>query len=58
MVRVYSFELYDRKPDSLPDETGCSNKKQVVLPSLCRINPDISEETVLAMVNDLCKPNV
>ena len=38
------------EPDTLPDGTGRKDKKQVVLPdvmleSLCRINPNIPEQT-------------
>lgn len=47
------------EPDTLPDGTGRKDKKQVVLPdvmleSLCRINPDIPEQTVRTVVNELC----
>lgn len=46
-------------PDTLPDRTGRTDKKQVVLPemmfkSLCRINPDIPIEIVRSVVDDLC----
>ena len=45
--------------DTLPDRTGRKDKKQVVLPdvmfeSLCRINPDIPEQTVRTVVDELC----
>lgn len=45
--------------DTLPDGTGRKDKKQVVLPdvmfeSLCRINPDIPEQTVRTVVDELC----
>lgn len=48
------------EPDTLPDETGRKDKKQVVLPdvmfeSLCRINPDIPKETVRTVVDELCR---
>ncbi len=47
-------------PDTLPDGTGRTDKKQVVLPevmfdSLCRINPDIPAETVRIVAEDLCR---
>lgn len=47
------------EPDTLPDGTGRKDKKQVVLPdvmleSLCRINPDIPEQTVRTVVDELC----
>ncbi|MEI3361211.1 MAG: type I restriction endonuclease [Oscillospiraceae bacterium] len=46
-------------PDTLPDGTGRKDKKQVVLPDvmferLCRINPDIPEQTVRTVVDELC----
>lgn len=46
-------------PDTLPDGTERTDKKQVVLPnvmfeSLCRINPDIPTELVRSVVDDLC----
>ncbi len=46
------------EPDTLPDETGHKDKKQVVLldvmsESLCRINPDIPEQTVRTVVDEL-----
>lgn len=48
------------EPDTLPDGTGRKDKKQVVLPdvmfeSLCRINPDIPEQTVHTVVDELCR---
>lgn len=47
------------EPDTLPDGTRRKDKKQVVLPdvmleSLCRINPDIPEQTVRTVVDELC----
>lgn len=50
-------------PDKLPDGTGRSDKRQVVLPdvmfkSLCRINPDIPTETVYAAMDELCRTPV
>lgn len=47
------------EPDTLPDGTGRKDKKQVVLldvmlESLCRINPDIPEQTVRTVVDELC----
>lgn len=47
------------EPDTLPDGTGRKDKKQAVLPdvmleSLCRINPDIPEQTVRTVVDELC----
>ena len=51
------------EPDTLPDGTGRKDKKQVVLPdvmfeSLCRINPDIPEQTVRTVVDELCRTPV
>lgn len=47
------------EPNTFPDGTKRSDKKQVVLPevmlkSLCRINSDIPIETVHSVVNELC----
>ena len=47
------------KPETLPDGTGRSDKKQVVLPEilfakLCNLNPDIPEETVKRTTDELC----
>ena len=49
---------YTEIPEMLPDGTGRSDKKQVVLPqilldSLCRINPDIPVDTVRTVVKEL-----
>lgn len=51
---------YTEEPETLPDGSGRSNKKQVVLPqvlfeSLCRINPDIPTETVKTVADELCR---
>lgn len=51
------------EPDTLSDETGRTDKKQVVLPEvmfecLCRINPDIPTETVRSAADDLCRTPV
>ena len=51
------------EPDTLPDGTGRKDKKQVVLPdvmfeSLRRINPDIPEQTVRNVVDELCRTPV
>ena len=51
------------EPGTLPDGTGRKDKKQVVLPdvmfeSLCRINPDIPEQTVRMVVDELCHTSV
>lgn len=48
------------EPDTLPDNSGRDNKKQVVLPetvhrTLRRLNPDIPEQTVNAVAEELCK---
>ena len=53
------LNCYTEDPEALPDETGRSNKKQVVLPevlfeSLCRINPEIPVETVRTVSDELC----
>lgn len=47
------------EPDTLPDGTGRKDKKQVVLPdvmleSLCQINPDIPEQIVRTVLDELC----
>lgn len=47
------------EPGTLPDGIGRKDKKQVILPdvmfeSLCRINPDIPEQTVRTVVDELC----
>ena len=47
------LRCYTETPEALPDETGRTDKRQVVLPqvlldSLCRINPDIPTDTVHA----------
>ena len=46
------------EPDTLPDGTGRKDKKQIVLldvmlESLCQINPDIPEQTVRTVVDKL-----
>ena len=51
------------EPDTLPDGTGRKDKKQVVLPdvmfeSLRRINPDIPEQTIRNVVDELCRTPV
>lgn len=51
---------YTEEPETLPDGSGRSNKKQVVLPqvlfgSLCRINPDVPTETVKTVADELCR---
>lgn len=51
------------EPETLPDGSRRSNKKQVVLPevmfeSLCRINSDIPIETVRSVVDNLCRTPV
>lgn len=45
------LRCYTEDPETLPDNTGRANKKQIVLPavlfeSLCNINPDIPQETI------------
>ncbi|MDE6951858.1 MAG: HsdR family type I site-specific deoxyribonuclease [Lachnospiraceae bacterium] len=58
-----SLNCMTEDPDTLPDGTGRSDKKQVVLPdvmfeSLCRINPDIPTETVHTVTDELCRTQV
>lgn len=53
------LRCYTETPEALPDETGRTDKRQVVLPqvlldSLCRINPDIPTDTVHAIAEELC----
>lgn len=53
------LRCYTKTPEALPDETGRTDKRQVVLPqvlldSLCRINPDIPTDTVHAIAEELC----
>lgn len=57
------LRCYAETPEALPDETGRTNKRQVVLPqvsldSLCRINLDISTDTVHAIAEKLCHASV
>jgi len=54
------LDCYTEKPETLPDGTGRSDKKQVVLPEilfekLCALNPDIPEETVKSAAEELCR---
>lgn len=53
------LRCYTETPEALPDETGRTDKRQVVLPqvlldSLCRINPDIPTDTVHTIAEELC----
>lgn len=53
------LRCYTETPEALPEETGRTDKRQVVLPqvlldSLCRINPDIPTDTVQAIAEELC----
>lgn len=53
------LRCYTEAPEILPDNTGRTDKKQVVLPQvlfdcLCRINPDIPKETVKLECDKLC----
>lgn len=55
-----SIGCFTEKPETLPDNTGRSDKKQVVLPSvllesLVRLNPDIPRETVSQAAEELCR---
>jgi type I restriction enzyme R subunit len=58
---LYShINCHTEKPEALPDGTGRSDKKQVVLPEvlfgkLCDLNPDIPEETVRQTAEELCR---
>lgn len=58
--RYQHIDCYTEKPETLPDGSGRSDKKQVVLPDvvreyLCAINPDIPNDVVLRMADTLCK---
>ena len=62
LVDNYKYEAincYTQNPDTLPDNSGRENKKQVVLPQvlfnqLVKLNPDIPEETLKTEWNKLC----
>jgi len=53
-------DCYTEKPEILPDGTGRSDKKQVVLPDvmfekLCELNPDIPKDVIRRNVDELCR---
>ena len=58
---IYShINCYTEKPETLPDGTDRSDKKQVVLPEILfgrlrDLNPDIPEETVMRTAEELCR---
>jgi type I restriction enzyme R subunit len=58
---AYSFlRCYTEQPETLPDNTGRNDKRQVVLPevvreSLCAINPEIPVDIVQKTADALCK---
>lgn len=62
LVDNYKYEAvncYTQNTDTLPDNSGRENKKQVVLPQvlfnqLVKLNPDIPEETLKTEWNKLC----
>jgi len=52
------FNCYTEKPETLPDSTGRSDKKQVVLPKilftkLCELNPNIPENVIKQTADEL-----
>lgn len=54
------FDCYTENPDQLPDNTGRSDKRQVVLPqilreTLCAINPEIPADVVIRTADELCR---
>jgi len=54
------LNCYTENPETLPDATGRSDKKQTVLPEvlfskLCDLNPDIPEDVVKQTSEDLCR---
>ena len=53
------LHCYTEDPETLPDNTGRTNKKHIVLPavlfeSLCQINPDVPQETIKIECDKLC----
>ena len=58
---IYSWiDCYTEKPETLPDGTGRSDKKQVVLPDLLfeklkDLNPEVPEDTIKNVANELCQ---
>jgi type I restriction enzyme R subunit len=57
------LRCYTEKPETLPDSTGRTDKKQTVLPKvlferLCAINPDIPQETVKLIADELCRLHI
>lgn len=54
------LDCYTEKPETLPDGTTRTDKKQVVLPDvlfakLCELNPDIPERVIKPIADDLCR---
>lgn len=54
------LNCFTNDPESLPDGTGRSDKKQVVLPEilfgkLCELNPDIPEGVIRNKTEELCR---
>ena len=54
-----AIRCFTESPDTLPDNSGRENKKQVVLPEilleqLIKLNPNIPEETVKSQWIELC----
>ena len=62
LVKSYDYKAlhcYTKDPDTLPDNSGRENKKQVVLPEvlleqLINLNPNIPEETIKTQWKELC----
>ncbi len=58
--RYTALRCHTEKPETLPDNSGRSDKRQVVLPqvlllSLLSLNPQIPEATVKSVADDLCR---
>ena len=54
------FDCYTSQPETLPDGTGRSDKKQVVLPEILieklrDLNPDIPEEVIKRTAEEICR---
>ena len=54
------IDCHTKEPETLPDDTGRSDKKQVVLPDvlkymLTELNPDIPKETLDSVADELCR---
>jgi len=54
------LDCYTENPETLPDKTGRSEKKQVVLPEvlftkICELNPEIPAETIKQTSEEHCR---